>query len=89
MPSIVDQLRSPYGLSGGKILSGSVNTKADAFWYHPLTATSASIFFSNLGGNITDQNFGAGIGVYGQITMVSQSSGLAILYSGSYLPGTP
>lgn len=88
MPSVVDQLRSPFGLSGGSILSGSINTNSDAFWYYPVTATSASITFNNLSGSTISTSFAAGVGVYGNITRVSQSSGIAVLYSGSYLPGT-
>ena len=89
MPQVIDQLRSPWGLSGGTILSGSVNINSDAFWYLPITATSASITFSNLTGGRINANFTASAGVYGAITTVSQSSGIAVLYSGSYLPGTP
>jgi hypothetical protein len=93
MPQIVDQLRSPYGLSNGTILSGSVTTTADAFWYNAVTATTAIINFSNLAlgaastGSIS-ASFVAGQSIYGAITSVSQSSGIGILYSGSYLPGT-
>ena len=85
MPSVVDQIRSPYGLSGGKILSGSVSSSADAFWYYPLTASTATIVFSNLVGYTASVSFSAGVGVYGAITSVTQSSGIAILYSGSYI----
>ena len=89
MPQIIDQLRSPWGLSGGTILSGSVSIASDAFWYLPVTATSASIAFSNLTGGSISTNFTAAAGVYGAITSVTQSSGIAVLYSGSYIAGTP
>jgi len=89
MPQVIDQVRSPWGLSGGTIVSGSVTLAADAFWYLPITATSASIAFSNLTGGNINANFTASAGVYGAITSVTQSSGIAVLYSGSYLSGTP
>jgi hypothetical protein len=85
MPDIIDVLRDPYGLHGGTILSGSVNVTADAFWYHPITATTVTSMSIGLSGSpLTSVNFTAGVGIYGNITMVSQSSGIAILYSGSY-----
>ncbi len=96
MPQIVDQLKSPFGLSGGKILSGSVTFSVDAFWYSAVTATTAIINFSNLTTNAgtiatgsISASFAAGQSIYGAITSVSQSAGVAILYSGAYLPGTP
>ena len=89
MPSVIDQIRSPYGLSGGKILSGSITTTTDAFWYYPLSQSTATIAFSNLAGVSASVTFSAGVGVYGAITSVTQSSGLAIVYSGSYIGGTP
>jgi hypothetical protein len=80
----------PYGLGGGTILSGSVNISSQAFWYYPVTAATAIVGFSNLalngGAALTGSisaSFAAGVGVYGHITTVSQSSGIAILYSGS------
>lgn len=93
MASIIDQLRSPYGLSGGTLISGSVTLKTDAFWYYPVSASSATIVFGNIvntsgGAASASINFAAGQGIYGNITQVTQSAGIAILYSGSYLPGT-
>ena len=86
MPQIVDGLKDPYGLNGGRILSGSVNVLADAFWYLPITATSVTSMSIGLAGTpLTSVNFTAGVGIYGNITMVSQSSGIAVLYSGSYM----
>jgi hypothetical protein len=86
MPQIVDSLRDQWGLHGGAILSGSVTTSADAFWYYPIVASVANVKFSGLSGSLGSVNFTAGIGVYGPINQVTQSSGIAILYSGSYLP---
>ena len=87
MPQIVDGLKDPYGLKGGAILSGSVTTATDAFWYYSVTTgTTAIIKFSNLSGSQISASFAAGQSIYGNITSVTQSSGLAIVYSGSYLP---
>jgi hypothetical protein len=87
MPQIVQTDRDQFGLNGGTIVSGSIKVTADAFWYLPITNTVAGIGFANLSGvsgsNFT-ASFTAGSGVYGGITSVSQSSGIAILYSGSY-----
>ena len=84
MPQLVDINRSPYGLSGGTILSGSVNVSADAFWYYPVVASTATVVFSNISGPTASLSYAAGTGVFGAITAVTQSSGYAILYSGSY-----
>jgi len=86
MAEIIDSLRSPYGLSGGTILSGSVSASCDAFWYYPVTATTAIVTFSNLAGSSVSASFAAGVGVYGNITSVTQSAGIAVVYSGSYIP---
>ena len=84
MPQLVQTDRDQFGLNGGTILSGSINVTADAFWYLPITSTVAGIAFSNLSGSSFTTSFTAGNGVYGNITSVSQSSGIAVLYSGSY-----
>ena len=86
MPEIIDGLRDPYGLHGGAVVSGSVNINCDAFWYLPITSTVATIKFNNsINGFIPDAAFTAGNGVYGPITEVTQSSGIAMVYSGSYM----
>ena len=86
MPELIDGLKDPYGLNGGAILSGSVTKSCDAFWYYPVTNTIATVIIANLSGSSTLANvsFTAGNGVYGNITQVTQSSGIAIVYSGSY-----
>ena len=83
MPQLVDINRGPYGLTGGTILSGSISSSADAFWYYPVTNTTATIIFDNLSGSSISTTFTAGHGVYGAITSVTQSAGIAVLYSGS------
>ncbi len=78
----IDINRGPYGMNGGTVLSGAVNTLADAFWYYPVVASTALITLANVSGSVS-ASFSPGVGVWGRITSVSQSSGLAILYSGS------
>jgi hypothetical protein len=88
MPQIVDGLKDPYGLGGGSILSGSISTACDSYWFYSVTSgTIATIKFSNLSGSQITATFGAGQSIYGNITSVTQSAGLSILYSGSYFPG--
>jgi hypothetical protein len=86
MPEIVDGLKDPYGLNGGAVLSGSITKSCDAFWYYPVTNTTATVVISNLSGSnrLTNVSFTSGNGVYGNITEVTQSAGIAIVYSGSY-----
>ena len=85
MPEIVDGLKDPYGLNGGTILSGSTSKACDAFWFYSVTnGTTAIIKFSNLTGSQISASFGAGQSIYGNITSVTQSTGLSIIYNGSY-----
>ena len=86
MPQIIDGLKDPYGLKGGTILSGSVSSSCDAFWYYAVTGTTAIIKFSNLAGGSVSASFAQGQSIYGNITSVTQSTGVAIVYSGSYMP---
>lgn len=87
MPQIVDGLKDPYGLNGGAILSGSMSMSCDAFWYLPITNTVASVAIGLKNSPLTNVSFTAGNGVYGAITSVTQSSGIGVVYSGSYFPG--
>ncbi len=95
MPNQIDIQKSPYGLNGGIYLSASlsasvvtaVSKSVDGFWYYPLTASVAEIRFSNIdSGSIISGSFQAGIGVWGKITSVTQSSGQAIVYYGAPEP---
>lgn len=80
----VDISKHPFGLGGGIILSGSVQVQVKGFVYYPLQTTSAKLVISNLtNGSNFSASFTAGIPIYGYITEVTQSSGIAILYSGS------
>lgn len=87
MPQIVDGLKDPYGLHGGAILSGSVSSSCDAFWYYAVTATTAIIKLPSLAGGQISASFAQGQSIYGNITSVTQSAGVSIVYSGSYFPG--
>ena len=80
----IDISKHPFGLGGGVILSGSVQMQVKGFVYYPLQTTSAKLVIPNLtNGNSLSASFTAGIPVYGAITEVTQSSGIAIIYSGS------
>jgi hypothetical protein len=83
MQSQIDISKHPYGLGGGAILSGSVSASVDGFWYYPVTATVANVKISNLSGSLGSITYAAGVGVYGAINQITQSSGIAIIYSGS------
>jgi hypothetical protein len=83
MQSQIDISKHPYGLGGGAILSGSVSASVDGFWYYPVTATVANVKISNLSGSLGSVTYAAGVGVYGAINQITQSSGIAIIYSGS------
>ena len=87
---IVDLTKQGVGLGGGRILSGSVSASfTKAYWYYPVIGTTANVVFSDLtGGNITS-SFTAGNGVYGTITSVTQSAGIAIVYDGIVEPTFP
>lgn len=75
------------GLGGGRILSGSISASfTNAFWYYPVTATTATVAFSDLTGGSISTSFTAGIGVSGTITSVTQSAGIAVVYNATYEP---
>jgi len=91
MPSVIDPTRSPFGLSGGTFLTGSQTVSSDAFWYYAVSQSVATLRFSNLqdisGSQVSMSiTLNAGASVYGNITSVTQSNGMAILYSGSANP---
>jgi hypothetical protein len=83
MQNNIDISKHPYGLGGGAILSGSVTVSVDGFWYYPVTSTVANVKISNLSGSLGSVKYAAGVGVYGAINQITQSSGIAIIYSGS------
>jgi hypothetical protein len=80
----VDIAKHPFGLGGGIIISGSAQISLKGFVYYPIQTTSAKLVINNLqNGNNFSSSFTAGIPIYGAITEVTQSSGIAIVYSGS------
>lgn len=86
MPQLVQTDTSPYGLSGGTIITSGADQAADAFVFYPLEECSGvTIDFANLTNSpLVLATVLAGIPIYGAITNVAMSSGTAILYSGSY-----
>jgi hypothetical protein len=86
MPQLVQTDTSPYGLSGGTIITGVVNQQADAFCFYPVDdCANVIIDIENMNNSPLNMvQLLAGLPVYGAITNVQMSSGTAILYSGSY-----
>lgn len=86
MPELVQTDTGPFGLSGGTIITGTVDQPADAFCFYPLEDCSSLVIdFANLDSSpLTLSTAAAGIPIYGAITNVQIGSGTAILYSGSY-----
>tara|TARA_R110000782_G_scaffold250675_2_gene338012 strand:- start:334 stop:606 length:273 start_codon:yes stop_codon:yes gene_type:complete len=83
----IDVAKHPFGLGGGTIISGAAQISGEWFIYYPLQTSIASLKLPNLeNGSNLSSTFLAGIPIYGAITEVTQSSGLAILYSGSQQP---
>jgi hypothetical protein len=82
MENQIDISKHPYGLGGGTILTGSVSTAGDFFWFHPISSSIADIKFKNLDGSLGSTLHSNGVGVYGFITEVTQSSGKSIVYAG-------
>ena len=73
---------NPYGLSGGIYLSGSMTISGSGnyfFTYYPIANSIANITMENISGTITG-SFTAGRPIYGKITAVTQSSGIAFAY---------
>ena len=83
--ALISPNKSQYGLQGGTFLTGSASVSGSGnyfFCYLPITASIATIFFTNIAsGNSVLNNFPAGIPIYGQISAVSQSAGAAFVYN--------
>jgi hypothetical protein len=73
----------PYGLGGAMVLTGSMQVAGEFFWFQPLSSSVATIKFSNGTGPLTSTTFTNGVGVYGYISQVTQSSGTSIVYYGA------
>lgn len=81
--AVINEFSHPYGLGGGVFLSGSVTSPSGYYYvYYPLTSSVANIKMNNIisGSQITG-SFAAGLPIYGTITSVTQSSGVAFLYN--------
>lgn len=84
MDSQLDISKEPFGLGGGVLLSGNKQLDIEGYCYYPLSGSSAAINFSNIdSGSTVSATFIAGIPVFGRITAVTQSDGLAIVYYGA------
>jgi hypothetical protein len=80
----VDIASQPYGLGGGFILSGSTSAAVQGFVYFPITnVTGVSLTLPAFSGSISNASLNAGVPVYGYVTQVTQSSGIAIVYAGN------
>lgn len=102
---MIDINKDPYGQSGGLHLSASHSASvllgvsasvSNAFWYHPVSASTATVVLANVhtlrntsgsGFSITSGSSirvvfptAGGGDIYGQISSVTQSSGQGILY---------
>ena len=81
--AIINEFTHPYGLGGGIFLSGSITSPSGYYYvYYPITSSVANIKMNNIisGSQITG-SFAAGLPIYGTITSVTQSSGVAFLYN--------
>jgi hypothetical protein len=83
MQNQIDIAKHPYGLGGGTILTGSMSIAGDFFWFYPISSSVATVKLSDPTGVIPSTAYPNGIGVYGFITEVTQSSGASIVYSGA------
>lgn len=83
MNNQINQEQHPYGLGGGTILTGSMSVSGEFFWFHPVSSSVATLKLSSPEGTIPSTTYPNGIGVYGFITEVTQSSGTSIVYLGT------
>jgi len=83
MQNQIDIAKHPYGLGGGTILTGSMSIAGEFFWFYPISSSIATVKLSSPAGAIPSTTYPNGIGVYGFITEVTQSSGASIVYLGA------
>ncbi len=84
MPNTVDNNVDAFGLRGGAVISGSATIATDGYVYYPLTTCVSNVVVRNLvNRNTLTGSWSAGIPIFGEIISVTQSSGVAIVYSGS------
>ena len=74
--------RHPHGLGGGQLISGSSQLAVSGiFRYRPITATVVDLKFnSEISGSFGLNTISAGTDIFGPITQISQSSGVAMIY---------
>ena len=77
----VDLTKHPYGLGGGTVLTGSVQIAGEFFWFYPVSSSVANVKFSNMTYDLGSIPHTNGVGIYGAITEVTQSSGASIVYN--------
>lgn len=73
----------PYGLGGMTVLTGSMSASGEFFWFQPISSSVSTVKFSDGTGTLSSVTFTNGVGVYGYISQVTQSSGVSILYNGA------
>ena len=83
MDNQLDISKQPYGLGGGKLLSGAVTVDVEGYCYYPLSGSVATLNFTNIDNGPISATFIPGIPVFGHITSVTQSAGLAVVYYGA------
>jgi hypothetical protein len=83
MENQVNIASHPYGLNGAVLLTGSMQTSGEFFWFQPLSSSVATVKFANGTGTLPSMTFTNGVGVYGYITQITQSSGASIVYYGA------
>lgn len=85
---VIELTRDPYGLNGGLLISGSINktmSGSAAYCYYPLMTSTAIIKTANIiSGSSIEFSGSLGAPLYADITEVSQSSGMAIVYFGTH-----
>jgi hypothetical protein len=83
MQNQIDIAKHPYGLGGGTILTGSMSTSGDYFWFYPISSSVSTLKMADPAGTIPSTAYPNGVGVYGYITEITQSSGASIVYLGA------
>jgi hypothetical protein len=75
----------PHGLGQAEIISGSrqIATNGNVYRYRPITATVVDLKFGGaMSGSFGLNTLAAGVDVYGTVTQITQSSGVAMIYYG-------
>lgn len=79
----IDINKSPYGQSGGIYISGSVSSSiVNGYCFYPLMSCSINIKTSNIESG-SSLNGVFTVPIYANITSVTQSSGISLIYYGT------